>query len=236
MTWNGLSSYSATPSSNTKANGINIDEGCNAANINDAIRQIMADLAAAVAAGQLASPGDIKANAGTTVPDGWLACDGSAVSRTTYAALFAVISDTYGNGDGSTTFNVPDYRGRVILGSGTGTDLTVRTVGDTGGAETHTLTEAELPAHTHTATSTSTSTVTDPGHAHSQASGTVLTNSGATNQGAGSGGWSNGGLTSSNATGVTVATATTTTVADTGSGDAHSIMPPYAVALVIIKT
>lgn len=51
--------------------------------------------------------------AGTSAPTGWLLCDGTAVSRTTYAALFAVISTVYGVGDGSTTFNLPDGRGRV---------------------------------------------------------------------------------------------------------------------------
>lgn len=59
--------------------------------------------------------------AGSSIPTGWLACDGSAVSRTTYAALFSAISTTWGPGDGATTFNVPDKRGRVAIGDGTGT-------------------------------------------------------------------------------------------------------------------
>lgn len=57
----------------------------------------------------------------SSAPTGWLICDGSAVSRTTYAALYAVIGSTYGAGDGSTTFNLPDRRGRTSIGSGTGT-------------------------------------------------------------------------------------------------------------------
>lgn len=61
--------------------------------------------------------------AGSTVPTGWLECDGSAVSRTTFAALFTAISTTWGAGDGSTTFNLPDCRGRVPIGSGTGTNV-----------------------------------------------------------------------------------------------------------------
>lgn len=61
--------------------------------------------------------------AGSTIPTGWLECDGTAVSRTTYAALFAAISTTWGTGDGSTTFNLPDCRGRVPLGAGTGTNF-----------------------------------------------------------------------------------------------------------------
>lgn len=87
--------------------------------------------------------------AGSVVPTGWLACDGSAVSRTTYAALFAVIGTTWGSGDGSTTFNVPDLRGRTAVGSGTGSGLTARTLAATGGEETHQLTTTEMPSHTH---------------------------------------------------------------------------------------
>ena len=87
-----------------------------------------------------------------TVPAGYLACDGSAVSRTTYADLFAVIGTTWGSGDGSTTFNLPDLRGRTAIGSGTGTasDATAHTAGDKSGAETHKLTEAQTPVHAHT--------------------------------------------------------------------------------------
>lgn len=93
--------------------------------------------------------GQVTAFAGSTAPNGWLLCDGSAVSRTTYAKLFAVIGTTYGTGDGSTTFNVPDLRGRFPLGSGTGTaaTATAHTLGDRSGQETHTLTINELPAN-----------------------------------------------------------------------------------------
>jgi microcystin-dependent protein len=87
--------------------------------------------------------------AGSTPPTGWLTCDGSAVSRTTYARLFAVIGTTFGVGDGSTTFNLPDLRGRVPVGSGAGTGLSPRTTGQTFGEETHTLTITEMPSHTH---------------------------------------------------------------------------------------
>lgn len=99
---------------------------------------------------------------GTSAPTGWLLCDGAAISRTTYSALFAVIGTTYGVGDGSTTFNIPDLRGRVVAGQddmgGTSADrltnqtggLDGDTLGATGGSETHTLTEAQMPAHTHT--------------------------------------------------------------------------------------
>jgi len=94
-------------------------------------------------------PGDIVAYGGGVLGAGWLECDGSAVSRTTYANLFAAISTVYGAGDGSTTFNLPDFRGRTIIGEGQGSGLTNRSRGDTGGAETHTLTTNQMPSHRH---------------------------------------------------------------------------------------
>lgn len=75
----------------------------------------------AVGAVQGVPPGVVANYAGSSAPAGWLMCDGSAVSRSTYAALFAAISTTWGAGDGSTTFNLPDPRGRVSVGAGTGT-------------------------------------------------------------------------------------------------------------------
>lgn len=100
--------------------------------------------------------------AGSSAPTGYFLCDGSAKSRTTYATLFGILGTTYGAGDGSTTFELPDLRGRVIAGQddmgGSSADrltgLTGGVDGDvlaaTGGVETHTLSVAEIPAHTHT--------------------------------------------------------------------------------------
>jgi len=116
-------------------------------------------------------PGSIQLFAASTPPGGWLACDGSAVSRTTYARLFAAIGTTWGVGDGSTTFNLPDLRGRAPVGAGSGAGLTARTLADTGGAEDHTLSETNLAAHTHTGPSHTHSgpshTHTGPSHTHS---------------------------------------------------------------------
>jgi len=67
----------------------------------------------------LAPVGSIIAYGSTTVPTGWLACDDSAVSRTTFSVLFAVLGTSYGSGNGSTTFNVPDLRDRMVMGKGT---------------------------------------------------------------------------------------------------------------------
>lgn len=82
--------------------------------------------------------------------DGWLLADGSEVSRTTYAALFAEIGTRYGDGDASTTFNLPDMRGRSPIGAGAGTGLTNRSINDVSvGEESHTPTVAETAAHAH---------------------------------------------------------------------------------------
>lgn len=81
----------------------------------------------------------------------YLLCDGRAVSRTTYAALFTQIGTRYGAGDGSTTFNLPDFQGRSPIGAGSGAGLTFRDINSPEvGEEKHVQTEAELVAHTHT--------------------------------------------------------------------------------------
>ena len=95
------------------------------------------------------NPGVIEAYASNTAPSGYLLCNGQAVSRTTYANLFKVIGTTYGAGDGSTTFNVPNLNGRVVVGK---SSSTFTTLGQTGGEINSTLSTANLPAHTHTVT------------------------------------------------------------------------------------
>ena len=85
------------------------------------LADLVARLAVQIGADGIINPiGSIKMYGGSAAPTGYLLCDGSAVSRTTYASLFTVISTTFGVGDGSTTFNVPDMRGRVPIGVGTG--------------------------------------------------------------------------------------------------------------------
>lgn len=99
--------------------------------------------------------------AGASAPSGWLLCYGQAISRTTYAALFAAISTAFGAGDGSTTFNVPDCRGRVPAGKDdmggvaasrlttAGSGVNGAALGAVGGAQTHTLDTTQIPAHNH---------------------------------------------------------------------------------------
>lgn len=88
--------------------------------------------------------GSIVAFASDTIPNGWLLCDGSVVSRTEYAELFKAIGTKHGSGDGSTTFNLPNPKGRTLVGKDS-TDTDFDTLGKKGGEKTHTLTKSELP-------------------------------------------------------------------------------------------
>ena len=101
-----------------------------------AINARLAELEAAILGHNL-PVGTIVLFAGSAAPSGWLLCDGSAVSRLTYAALFAIAGVLFGVGNGSTTFNVPGFRGRTAIGAGTGSGLTLRNFAGQVGAETH---------------------------------------------------------------------------------------------------
>lgn len=160
---------------------------------------------------------------GTSAPAGFLLCDGSEVSRTTYSSLFSAIGTTWGSGDGSTTFNIPDLRGRVSAGQdnmgGTaanrltsaisGVDGT--TVGASGGDE-------NLQEHNHG--------VTDPGHSHN-VDYMIAVQSG----NSGGQGWFNDGGTSK----ATTSTPTGITIDNEGTGASENVQPT-AVVLKIIKT
>lgn len=162
--------------------------------------------------------GEIKAWTTNTVPNGWILADGTAISRTTYAALFATIGTTYGSGDGSTTFNVPDLKGRVIVGRD-GSVTEFNAIGKTGGEKTHVLTTAEMPAHTHL----------QNGHTHSFQGTGALTDGGAGTQ------YNvNGGTTYGFKTAPTQST--TPTNQNTGGDGAHNNLQPYMALRYIIKT
>ncbi len=166
--------------------------------------------------------------AGVSSPPGfWLLCGGQAVSRTTYSALFAVIGTSYGVGDGSTTYNLPDCRGVVIAGinnmvTGDSGRLTSTyygnnpdVLGSQGGLQSHTLLTSEIPSHVHG----NTATVNDPGHFH----GGIPQNVGNHFQGGVNPLFDTaGGNTSTATTGITV---TVNNAAQGGSG-AHTIIQP----------
>lgn len=95
--------------------------------------------------------GSVLVYAGSVAPSGWLLCDGSAVSRTDYSRLFSVIGTTYGTGNGSTTFNLPNLQDRIPVGKGS---INIA-IGSTGGQDSVTLTTGQLPSHNHTASSDS---------------------------------------------------------------------------------
>jgi microcystin-dependent protein len=183
------------------------------------------------------------------IPTDWKLCNGDAISRTTFATLYSLIGTTFGVGDGTTTFNLPNYKNRMPYGADT------VAVGATGGSA-----DAIVVSHTHTATST----VTDAGHTHTFSATTsgqsvqhthpmtaFLGNLGGTSNayvGDSSGGGSAGtrdtgvnsvdhthtvsGNTANSATGVTVAT----TNASTGASGTNANLPPYLGINFIIKT
>lgn len=158
-------------------------------------------------------PGLIQMYGAAAAPTGWLLCDGSAVSRTTFAALFGILGTTWGIGDGSTTFTLPDLRGRVPVGTGTGSGLTARALAATGGEEAHVLTVAEGAVHKHT--------IANPiGGGHlvqvedpTGSQGLMVAPSGNKVQGRSDAATDN-----------------------TGSGTAHNNMQPFAAVTYIIKT
>lgn len=177
-------------------------------------------------------PGMYGPYAGTTVPAGWLLCDGASYLRSDYPNLFTSIGTLYGSAD-ATHFNVPDSRRRTLVGSGgVGTGTLGNAVGNVGGEETHVLTVAELAAHAHPG---STVGITDPGHFHTGHN--VNAGGGAVNviDQIISGRAANpvaGALVDAATTGITA----TPTIASQGSGTAHNNLQPSLVAAFIIKT
>jgi microcystin-dependent protein len=108
-----------------------------------------------------------------TLPVNYLLCDGAAVSRTTYADLFAAIGTTYGTGDGSITFNLPNTKGKVLVGYNS-SESEFNSMGKTGGEKTHALTTTEMPSHYHYVSLT---TSTNGAHTHSYKKGDPSDNS-----------------------------------------------------------
>ena len=157
-----------------------------------------------------------------SVPSGFLECDGSAVSRTTYATLFGIVGTTYGVGDGATTFNVPDLADNVPVGksnnkslASTGGANTVATAGNVGGSTANaTLSTSQLASHTH-------------GTNISKGTGTT----------GGSSAYANYGLLSSvNPNAAGSGSGHSHNMSATFSGDSTSVLQPYLALIYIIKT
>ena len=180
-----------------------------------------------VAASTLVQTGMMMDFAGATAPTGWLLCYGQAISRSSYSALYALVSTTYGSGDGSTTFNIPDFRGRASFGKdnmgGTAANnitsgisgVTGTTLGATGGAQGVTILQTNLPALNLTVSS-----ITVPYGLDTNISG-----SGAQSVVATIGSGSSGTVTLSGATAATG-----------GSGTELGSLPPALIVSKIIKT
>lgn len=198
--------------------------------------------------------GSIVLYSGSTLPEHCLWCDGSVVSRSDYADLFAVIGTSYGAGDGSTTFNLPDFSGRVPMGVASGYAL-----GSTGGEASHTLLDTELAAHSHPLTGHThantieattpeyTHSVTrQPGTTYSRLNGTTNFNSSIANKyaytsraAAGMPRTTNFAVANHPATACTMSGGVTDCAAfDTesaGQGQAHNNMMPYLALAYIIQ-
>jgi len=157
--------------------------------------------------------------AGAAAPAGFLLCDGAAVSRVTYDDLFGVIGTTWGIGDGTTTFNLPDLRRRVCMGSGgSGTAIIGNAVGNVGGGETETLTSVnQIPLHSHSATTTSTLTFNN--------TGTV-----------GQAPLTNIAMSKPPGSANSLPVASSTTIGNTGGTASFNIIQKSAIVLKIIKT
>lgn len=185
--------------------------------------------------GETGPTGSVIAFAGSSAPSGWLMCDGSSLLREDYLDLFAIIGTTYGSVDG-THFTLPNLKGKVPVGLDS-SQTEFDTLGETGGAKTHTLTSAEMPAHTHTG----------PSHTHGMNHNHILDFSGpgtsSSNIARGTTGdpiATNGGPVSgpklSGADKTSTDAAGTGATGSTGTGGAHNNLQPYIVLNYIIKT
>lgn len=149
--------------------------------------------------------GTVMMFAGNTAPSGFKICDGSAISRSTYSSLFNIIGTSFGSGDGSTTFNLPNLKGKIPVGLDS-EDTDFEILGKTGGEKTHTLTVNEMPQHSHSFGGYKGSTQWADGQIWYRA----------------------GGVNTDN-------TPATTNTTDSGGNQPHNIVQPYLVLNYIIK-
>jgi len=205
------------------------DDGITNAKIQDGAVTSAKLNASAVSA--LMPSGSLMPYAGSSAPTGYLLCDGAAISRTTYSALFALVGTTYGSGDGSSTFNIPDLRGRVIagqddMGGSSANRLTGQTggvdgdtLGGTGGEEGQTLTTSQLASHNHFGANYG-----GTGTAYLNAADQKIMTNG------------NDGGASSYHFFRTTDTPNSATTSDSGGGTAHNNVQPTIILNYIIKT
>jgi len=153
--------------------------------------------------------GSIMMHGAETAPLGWLLCDGSAISRATYSLLFDEIGVVWGVGDGTTTFNLPDFKYRSPMGVSTNPNLNIA---EAAGEAAHALTQTENASHSHV--------VTDPGHHHG-----ANTNTNFLGQRSGGVGAINNGTTYGLTTNTSSAT-TGITLGDSGNGVPHNTVHP----------
>jgi len=155
--------------------------------------------------------GEIRLVAFNTIPDGWFECNGMELQISSYPALYALLGATYG-GNGTTTFALPDLRGRVPVGAGQGAGLTNYARGAKGGYENITISTSQMPVHDHgVLVNTGAGTTNDPSSAYLANTGTLdkeySSTAGASN---------------------------TVMVQDNGGGQAHENRPPYLAMKYII--
>lgn len=197
--------------------------------------------------------GSIVPFTGSTLPHGYLLCDGSAVSRTTYAELFSVIGTEFGSGDGSTTFNVPNLTGRLAIGQSND-----HLFASSGGEETHALTTGEIASHLHSVPAhghsndiafktpeLSHSITAQPSFTYTRANSTATT--GVRQSGTSYTGRTNAAMTRATNVAITNHPATDCTMSggitdcaamtsgDAGSGGAHNNMMPYIALVFLIQ-
>lgn len=187
--------------------------------------------------GQVVPTGMIMDWAGpvSTVPSGWLVCDGSTVSRAAYDALFSAIGTTWGAGDGATTFRLPDFRNRYRKGT-SGSPA----VGTYSGSSSFTIAVNQIPQHAHGLTDPGhVHAIVDPGHTHGQSIINSNTAGTAGTQGASAANNATAGTTATGMTGITGTSSAFIGISATdpvGNGDPISFDPPNGAVLTVIKT